>query len=311
MSALGGAGVGAGLAVGVVVAACSAPPLRPIRLADRMAPYLPDASVPGRYPRRSGRAFGAARSVVEPVLARIARRIDGVLGGAGSIRRRLGALGSDQAVDDYRLEQVLWGAIGMALGAAVAVLVCVVTGRLDPLRIAALAVAGAAAGVVARDRALSATVRRREQVILAELPVVADLVALAVMAGESLAEAVTRVCRITRGEVARDLERALAQARTGTALPRALHDLAERSSVDAFIRFVHGLAVALERGTPLADVLRAQAADVREAGTRALLAAGGRKEIAMMVPIVFLILPITVVFALYPGLLTLTSLAHG
>lgn len=57
----------------------------------------------------------------------------------------------------------------------------------------------------------------------------------------------------------------------------------------------------LERGTPLAEVLRAQAVDVREAGKRALLEAGGRKEIAMMVPVVFLVLPVTVLFALFPG----------
>ena len=31
-------------------------------------------------------------------------------------------------------------------------------------------------------------------------------------------------------------------------------------------RFAQGVAVAVERGTPLADVLHAQAADVREAG---------------------------------------------
>ena len=68
--------------------------------------------------------------------------------------------------------------------------------------------------------------------------------------------------------------------------------------------------MAIERGTPLADVLRAQAVDVREVGKRALLEAGGRKEISMMVPVVFLILPVTVLFALFPGLLTLTSLAR-
>ena len=28
---------------------------------------------------------------------------------------------------------------------------------------------------------------------------------------------------------------------------------------------------------------------------------GGRKEIAMMVPVVFLVLPVTVLFAIYPG----------
>jgi tight adherence protein C len=28
---------------------------------------------------------------------------------------------------------------------------------------------------------------------------------------------------------------------------------------------------------------------------------GGRKEIAMMVPVVFLVLPVTVLFAIFPG----------
>ena len=67
------------------------------------------------------------------------------------------------------------------------------------------------------------------------------------------------------------------------------------------------MAIAVERGTPLADVLRAQAVDVREAGKRALLEAGGRKEIAMMVPVVFLVLPVTVLFALFPGLLSASA----
>jgi tight adherence protein C len=64
--------------------------------------------------------------------------------------------------------------------------------------------------------------------------------------------------------------------------------------------------VALERGTPLADVLHSQAADVREASRRALLETGARKEVAMMVPVVFLVLPVTVLFSLYPGLVGLS-----
>jgi tight adherence protein C len=61
------------------------------------------------------------------------------------------------------------------------------------------------------------------------------------------------------------------------------------------------IAHSVERGTPLADVLRSQAQDVREAGRRAVMEEGGRKEIAMMVPVVFLVLPVTVLFAVYPG----------
>ena len=49
-------------------------------------------------------------------------------------------------------------------------------------------------------------------------------------------------------------------------------------------------------------MLRAQAQDVREAGRRAVMDAGGKKEIAMMVPVVFLVLPVTVLFAIYPGI---------
>jgi tight adherence protein C len=65
------------------------------------------------------------------------------------------------------------------------------------------------------------------------------------------------------------------------------------------------MAIAVQRGTPLADVLRAQATDVREMGRRTLLEAGGRKEIAMLVPVVFLVLPVTVIFALFPGFYSL------
>ena len=36
-----------------------------------------------------------------------------------------------------------------------------------------------------------------------------------------------------------------------------------------------------------------------------LMETGGRKEVLMMVPVVFLILPVTVVFALFPGLAAL------
>ena len=52
-------------------------------------------------------------------------------------------------------------------------------------------------------------------------------------------------------------------------------------------------------------MLRAQAEDVREASRRGLMETGGRKEVVMMVPVVFLILPVTVMFAVFPGLATL------
>ena len=65
------------------------------------------------------------------------------------------------------------------------------------------------------------------------------------------------------------------------------------------------LTTAIERGSPLASVLHDQARDQRERSLAALMEEGGRREIAMLLPVVFLILPVTVIFALYPGLIAL------
>ena len=56
----------------------------------------------------------------------------------------------------------------------------------------------------------------------------------------------------------------------------------------------------------LADVLHAQAADVREAGRRDLIERASRKEILMMLPVVFLVMPLVVVIAFWPGYVGLT-----
>ena len=69
------------------------------------------------------------------------------------------------------------------------------------------------------------------------------------------------------------------------------------------------MSIAVERGTPLADVLRAQAVDVREEGKRYLLESAGKREIGMLVPVVFFVLPLTIVFALFPGLVGLKFVA--
>jgi tight adherence protein C len=114
--------------------------------------------------------------------------------------------------------------------------------------------------------------------------------------------ALDRVCRLSQGELSDELRRCLSDARAGANLPTALRGLADRTGLMSLTRFVDGIVVAVERGTPLAEVLRAQAQDVREAGRRTLMEQGGRREILMMVPVVFLILPVTVLFALYPGL---------
>jgi len=308
-----GALLGLVASIGAVIAVRAMPPMRPVRLADRIAPYLADTPPPSRLlaaPDSGAAPFGVIRKLFGPALRDLIRLLDRLVGGTASVRRRLTGLGSDLAVEDFRIEQVLWGAAGLLGGGVAFAGLGSLAGRLNPVLIGAGALGGLVLGVLARDWWLSHQLEKREQVMLAEFPVMADLLALAVVAGEAPADALRRVCRLTSGELARDLDGALARTRAGAPLTSALTELADRTSLEPFTSFLQGLVVALERGTPLADVLRAQAMDVRELGKRALLEAGGRKEITMMVPVVFLLLPVTVLFALYPGLLSLTSLAR-
>lgn len=223
-----------------------------------------------------------------------------LLGGDGTLRERLRRAGHAEDVEAYRVQQALWGLAGCCLALALG-------GALwwardaSLVAVAVITLAAALGAALGRDWALGQQARRRERRLVGELPAVAELLALAVTAGESTAEALERVSRMSSGELSRELELCLAEARTGATLPQALHGLSVRTASPPVTRFVDGLVVALERGTPLGDVLRAQAADAREAGRQALIEEGGRREIAMMIPVVFLVLPVTVLFAVYPG----------
>jgi tight adherence protein C len=294
-------GLLAGAGVWLVLAAA---PGRPA-LDRRLAPSLADTPGPaaGRLPLPA-----AAARLLAPGLADAARALDRLLGGRASVGRRLAVLADRRSVDDVRVEQVLCGLAGLGAGAAAAAAVTVASGRWSAAAPVVLVAGGALSGVLARDWALSRQVRRRQAAVLAELPVVAELLALAVTAGEGIAGALDRVCRLTTGALPAELAGSLARVRAGTPLAAALGELRDRAGLPVLARFLDAVVVAVERGTPLADVLRAQAADVREAGKQALLESGGRREIAMLVPVVFVILPTTVVFALYPGLVSIASL---
>ena len=311
MSVLTGIGLGGLVGLGATFTVYGAPRNRRPKLEDRLAPYLRDAprksSLLTHAPART--PFPTLERILRPVMGDATRMLDRVLGGTGSTRRRLEQAGRQMTVDEFRAEQVLWGAIGLLAGVGLSLALLASNPHRSPVMLLLLCFVTSLSGVVARDYALTQEVSKREQRMLAEFPTVAEMLALAVGAGEGPVGALERVTRTSRGELAKELGTALAEARAGATLVSALENIAARTSLPALARFVDGVAVAVERGTPLAEVLRAQAVDVREAGKRALLESGGKKEIAMMVPVVFLILPVTMLFALFPGLVSLRLLA--
>lgn len=291
-----GAMVGALLGSGIVLGVSGWRRVRRPALERRVLPYVRDVHPYADVTWHPG----VVETVFGPTLRAVGDVIGGVLGGSATVQRRLVRLGSTMTLEQFRVMQVIWGVGGFATAAVAATMVWSVRGGSVPALLV-FCVVGFLAGVLGCDNRLSARVRAREDRLRAEFPVVADLLALAVAAGESPVAGLERILRGIHGSLAEELGQVLADVRTGSPVASAFDALAARTGVPSIARFAEGLAVAIERGTPLVDVLHAQAADVREATRRDLIEAGGRKEVAMMIPVVFLILPVTVVFAFFPG----------
>ncbi|HET8614351.1 MAG TPA: type II secretion system F family protein [Actinomycetales bacterium] len=283
--------LGLGAVSGVLLMLTRLPALRRPTLEERLVPYLPTTA--GGWDRHRGRSSGGP-------LRALSTRFGEALGSPDSIRRRLERAGRLPDVEAFRAEQLLWAAAGLLVAGAVAAgLWWRGAASVGPL--VALVLLAGTGGFASRDWLLGRQASRREDRMLGEFPTIADLLALSVAAGEGPAAAIERVVRISSGELASELRTVLGDVRAGSPLVEALGRLAARTRLVPLARFVDGVVVAVERGTPLAGVLKAQAEDVREARRRALVESAGRKEIAMMVPVVFLVLPVTVLFAVYPG----------
>lgn len=315
--ALAGAVLGALVAAGLLLVVSRVVAMRRTPLALRVLPYVHELPRNARTATTVSAVAGgaatasptaAAAGVFGPLLRRAADVVEGVLGGAVSVRRRLDRADLDLTVHDFRVEQVLWGLAGFALAAAWQVLGAL-SGDVNVVTGVVLCLGGFVLGVVLRDRRLSTRATERDREVMAEFPVLAELLALSVASGEGPVAALDRVVQRSRGALSVDLGKVLARIRTGEPVARAFEELARSSEVPIVTQFAQGVAVAIDRGTPLADVLHAQAADVREAGRRGLIESAARREIFMIAPVVFLVLPVTVLFALYPGVVGLRLVA--
>ena len=302
-----GVAVGACAGAGLALVVARVRVIHRPTLALRVLPYLRDVAPLGRnrpYDEPSSSPVTAAAGIFGPLVRSAADAVERVLGGATSVRRRLERAALDKTVHEFRIELVMWGLAGFGLVAAYCLLDALGGGG-GTVSSLLLCAVGFASGVLARDTYLTSQVTHRERRVMAEFPVIAELLALAVAAGESPVAALDRVVRRSGGELSRDLGVVLAGVRTGEPVAQAFDGLARSSGLPLVARFAQGVAVAVERGTPLADVLHAQAADVREAGRRELIEVAARKEIFMMVPVVFLVLPVTVLIAFWPGVIGL------
>ena len=277
-------------------------------LADRVAPYIVDVSEPARLftVKRMVAPLPILGTLLAPTLHRLVEMLATFLGGNAVIQHRLGQAGSAATVYRFRAEQLVWSVGGLGTGILLSTVAS--TNRALPSAVLlAVPVLGAASGAIARDALLKRSARARLAQLSAELPTVLEFMSLSLSAGEGILDSIRRVGRVGSGELSRELRSVVGSVHTGIPLGPALAELARRIDLPALTRCVEQLVAALERGSPLAEVLRAQAQDARDEAKRGLLEVAGKKEVAMLVPLVFLILPLSVLFAIFPGIFVLQS----
>ena len=125
-------------------------------------------------------------------------------------------------------------------------------------------------------------------------------------AGEGILDSLRRVSEVGAGELTGELRGVGARRRHRlVAAARRSRRCRARLEIAAVSRSIDQLVAAIDRGAPLAQVLHAQALDAREDAKRGLIEQAGRKEIYMLIPLVFLILPLSVLFAVFPGIFML------
>jgi len=170
----------------------------------------------------------------------------------------------------------------------------------------ALLALGAGAGLLGQRLHRRHAAEARALRLRRELPTVADTLALSVLAGESVAGAVEHFAAGSQGVAAEEMGAIAADHRSGRGLPEALNLASTRSAHAEAGRLYDLLGHAHRSGGRLADSLADLAVDYRAALARDLTAEGGRRALAAYGPILALMVPVTLLFLMYP---TLTGLA--
>ncbi len=219
----------------------------------------------------------------------------------------LAAAGLPWSASEVRARWAMAGVTGVALGLLLAQGDLFVAGaeRSAP----ALALLGGLAGALGFRVWVTQRTERRAAQLAAEMPVVIDLIALRVLAGDSVAAALEYVVAETAGVAAEDIAAIVADYRDGVGLSEALQKRAGDHPVAGASRLYAFLANAHQAGGRLAESLLALSTDLRAGEERALAAEGGKRALAVYGPILALMVPAALLFLMYPTLAGLSELS--
>ncbi|MBO3664802.1 type II secretion system F family protein [Microbacterium stercoris] len=295
--------LGGALGAGICLLLVLVPRIGAPSVSRRIAPFIREVTDPaGTTPWEVIGPAGIGGEVPD-IAARAAAWVIGHMGAPEALAIRLAQAGAHVDPTAFRARQLVWGVAGLGTGAAAVVALALAEAFTGPALL--LPVLAGVTAVVLSDVVLTRRAKARIARIADELPTVLEFLGLCLAAGEGILDSLRRVGSVGSGELTAELRAVVFDVGTGASLPDALMAMSQRLHMPSLSRTVEHLVAALDRGAPLAQTLQAQADDAREEAKRTLIETAGRKEIYMLLPLVFGLLPLSVIFAVFPGVVML------
>jgi tight adherence protein C len=129
-----------------------------------------------------------------------------------------------------------------------------------------------------------------------------DQLTIVVEAGLGFDAALLRVASTNDGPLAAELRHTVSDMRAGVPRDMALKGLADRTRIAEIRQLVVALTQAQRHGTPLADTLRVQSAELRDKRTQRVEEKAAKLGTKMIFPIVFCFMPVFFIIILVPAL---------
>jgi tight adherence protein C len=137
------------------------------------------------------------------------------------------------------------------------------------------------------------------------LPSALDLITISMEAGLSFDSGLAKVVEKTKGTLSDEFGRVLTEMQMGKVRRDALRDMAKRVNTRDVTSFVASIVQADQMGMSLGPVMRAQSDDVRLRRRQRAEETAMKAPIKMLFPLMFCILPSTILVVLGPGLVTI------
>ena len=170
---------------------------------------------------------------------------------------------------------------------------------------------GAVLGFMGPDIVIARKGKERQAEIRKTLPETLDLLAIAVGAGMGLEAAVELVIQRLPGALGDEFHRLLQELSLGVSRRESFNNLRERTEVDELSTFALILAQADALGTPLSQVLRGQAAEMRSLRRQRAREQGAKTPVALLFPLLLGIFPALMIVVMGPAIITVMKAFSG